>query len=66
MTWNTRWIEDGIYYLHVRAYDGNGNMGQSEEIIVGVDNSTSSPNTISITSIELEERNYKINLTFFF
>ena len=61
MTWNTRWIEDGIYYLHVRAYDGNGNMGQSEEIIVGVDNSTSSPNTISITSIELEGRNYKIN-----
>tara|TARA_S200000501_G_scaffold369143_1_gene408079 strand:- start:3366 stop:5486 length:2121 start_codon:yes stop_codon:yes gene_type:complete len=61
MQWNTRWVEDNSYYLHVRAYDINGNMGKSDEVLIAVNNENSNPASISITSIELENRNYRIS-----
>ena len=60
MHWNTRWVEDADYNIHVRAYDVNGNMGKSEVVVVVVDNTTSNPDSIRITSIELEGQDYRI------
>jgi len=54
--WDTTEYADGAYYLVARAYDSSGNIGQSNEITVYVNNSyanksgdTISP-TVSITS----------------
>ncbi|MBC8197558.1 MAG: Ig-like domain-containing protein [Candidatus Marinimicrobia bacterium] len=60
MFWNTTNIEDGTYYLEVRAYDKNGNIGKSDEITIHVDNTNSYPQESPIISVNLIDNVYQI------
>jgi hypothetical protein len=49
--WNTTTYTDGNHTLVVRAYDTNGNEGDSAPITIKVDNTISVPNPVNITEV---------------
>jgi len=51
LQWNTTTYTDGNHTLVVRAYDTNGNEGDSAPITVKVDNTISVPNPVNVTEV---------------
>ena len=47
--WDTRTVANGRYTLTAKAYDAAGNVGQSTNIVVTVNNDTTAP-TVSLTA----------------
>ena len=58
--WNTTSLEKKLYYIEVKAYDKNGNVGSSGVIPLNVDNDSSVPGASIIDSVELIGTQYKI------
>lgn len=54
LEWNTNLYEDKSYTITIRSYDLNGNVKDSDPIILIVDNSLSLPTESNITSIVFE------------